>query len=38
MGAMNDEDNRTKRKHSRQPSGDGSRREQEGLMKADRDD
>ena len=33
-----DEDNRTKRKHSRQPSGDGSRREREGLMERDRDD
>ena len=33
-----DEDNRPKRKHSRQLSGDGSRREQEGLMGRDRDD
>ena len=33
-----DEDNHAKRKHNRQPSGDGSRREREGLMERDRDD
>ena len=33
-----DEDNQTKRKHSRQPSGDGSRHEREGLMGRSRDD
>ena len=33
-----DEDNHTKRKHGRQSSGDGTRREREGLMGRDRDD
>ena len=33
-----DEDDHAKRKHNRQPSGDGSRREREGLMERDRDD
>ena len=33
-----DESNHPKRKHSRQLSGDGSRREREGLMERNRDD
>ena len=33
-----DEDRHAKRKHGRQPSGDGTRREQESLMEGDRDD
>jgi hypothetical protein len=33
-----DEDSHGKRKHGRQPSGDGTRREREGLMERDRDD
>lgn len=33
-----DEDRHAKRKHGRQPSGDGTHREQEGLMERDRDD
>jgi len=33
-----DEDGHAKRKHGRQPSGDGTRREREGLMERDRDD
>jgi hypothetical protein len=33
-----DEDNQAKRKHGRQPSGDGTHREREGLMERDRDD
>ena len=33
-----DDEDRPKRKHNRQPSGDGSRREQEGLMERSRDD
>lgn len=33
-----DEDNDTKRKHNHQSSGDGSRREREGLMERNRDD
>jgi len=33
-----DEDRHSKRKHSRQASGDGSHREREGLMEGDRDD
>ena len=36
--ASDDEDTRTKRKHGRQPSGDGTHREREGLMERDRDD
>jgi len=33
-----DEESHTKRKQTRQPSGDGTRREREGLMERDRDD
>jgi hypothetical protein len=33
-----DEDRHAKRKHNRESSGDGTRREREGLMERDRDD